>query len=311
VAAIKDDFTERVVQFGPGKCLVGITAQPAETSDGDKPAVVILNTGTIHRVGHHRMYVSMSRKLARAGHTVLRFDFSGLGDSAPHSSGQPLLRSNLSDIRSALDWLETTLKVSRVILIGLCSGADHAILYGHSDPRVAGLVLIDPYIPTTARYFIDYISRRMDLKSWRQFNFRKSKLMRLLLERLSRGLYRETGPQHLTFQGLDARASLEQVYHATAQARVQLLVICTGLHHAPRQTYREQFINAFDAVSFDDTLRLEFFEDADHTFSSARCRDELNDLVVGWGHATKFNRATSASSSPNPTVSDTINAWIA
>jgi pimeloyl-ACP methyl ester carboxylesterase len=295
VAAIENNFVERVAHFGPGKSLIGIVAKPVALSTGDKPAVVILNTGTVHRVGHHRMYVSMSRKLAKAGHTVLRFDFSGLGDSATHGKGQPLLQSNLADIGAALDWLETTFQVSRVILVGLCSGADHAVLFGHSEPRVVGLVLIDPYIPATARYYIDYLSLRLfNPRSWKRFRFRNSRLIARLFEgRLFYRSSKNAEPNHLTSSGLNAREALEDVYHATVKARVQLLVISTGRHHAPRVTYREQFIKAFASVSFDNLLQLHFFEDADHTFSSLKERDRLDDLIERWCQTTKFDRAVS------------------
>lgn len=290
VAAMKRDFIDRVAYFGPGKSLIGIVTRPSDLAAEDKPAVVILNTGTIHRVGYHRMFVSMSRKLAQAGHTILRFDFSGIGDSATHSSGRPLLQSNLADIRAAIEWLEVTLHVSRVILVGLCSGADHAILYGYSDPRVVGIVLIDPYIPTTSRYFVQYIRRRLSDLRLKRFSLRKSKLVRRVFENISHIFYRDAEPQHLTLQKTIARAYLEKVYHATAQARVQLLVICSD--YAPRQVYREQFVDAFAAVSFGDLLQLEFLEGSDHTFSSKKYRDDLNELVERWGGTTRFGRAT-------------------
>ncbi|WFU79157.1 alpha/beta fold hydrolase [Bradyrhizobium sp. CIAT3101] len=292
MATIGSKFVERVAQFGPEKGLVGVVAEPAELSNQIKPAVVILNTGTVHRVGHHRMYVSMARKLARAGHTVLRFDFSGLGDSLSQLSDQPLLQSNFADIGHALKWLQTTRGVSRAVLIGLCSGADHAILYGFSDTRIVGLVLIDPYVPPTTRYFIDYFSRRLrDVRNWRHVRLHKSKLLRRFFEHLSQTLRREGGPQHLVYQGMNVRASLERAYEATAQAGVKMLVICTGRHHAPRQTYREQFVSAFSRVSFETSLRLEFFKDADHTFSSVKSRTELDESVTRWCETTSFERS--------------------
>jgi pimeloyl-ACP methyl ester carboxylesterase len=308
VATLGHKFVEQVAQFGREKGLVGIVADPAEPFNENRLAVVILNTGTIHRVGHHRMYVAMSRKLARIGLTVLRFDFSGLGDSSSHLSGQPLLQSNLTDIEAALEWLQTTRGISRAVLVGLCSGADHAVLYGFSDPRIVGLVLIDPYIPPTARYFIDYLSHRLrDVRNWRNFRLHKSKLLRRLFEHLAQALHKEGGPLHLEYQGMDARTSLEKAYEATAQAGVRLLVICTGLHHAPRQTYREQFISAFSKVSFGDSLQLEFFQDADHTFSSVKSRSKLEELVASWCKTTAFERSTSQA----PPMADVAAHWSA
>jgi alpha-beta hydrolase superfamily lysophospholipase len=291
---------ERIVQFGSRGALVGIVTEPAQTIDNNRPAIVVLNTGTVHRVGHHRMYVSMSRKLAMSGHTVLRFDFSGIGDSAKHASGQSLLKSNLTDIKTAVNLLESKFRARRVILIGLCSGADHSIIYAHSDPRVIGTVLIDPYIPATVQYFVHYISRRvLQFRRWKRFSFRRSKIVRRLGERISQALRAHVEPQHLSFEQPGVQASLGTAYSAAVAAGIRLLVVCTGRHDAPRQTYREQFLKAYRTVSFGDLLQLEFFEEADHTFSSAMEREKLNDLVEQWCNS-------SASDPHSPGVSDDV-----
>jgi alpha-beta hydrolase superfamily lysophospholipase len=281
---------ERTVQFGSRGSLIGIVTEPAQGPDGDRPAIVILNTGTMHRVGHHRMYVSMARRLAQSGHTVLRFDFAGIGDSARHTSGQSLLKSNLADILAASSLLESKFRARRMILVGLCSGADHSILYAHSDPRVIGTVLIDPYIPATVQYFVHYIARRLlQFRRWKRFRFRQSKIVRRLAEWIVQALRVHADPQHLGFEEPDVQASLGGAYKAAVDAGLRLLVVCTGRHDAPRQTYREQFVKAYGGVTFGDLLQLEFFEDADHTFSSARQREKLNDLVEQWCVNTAFH----------------------
>ena len=73
---------ERAVRFGKTAKLVGIVAEPnpTEQSGTDKPAVLMLNSGILHRVGACRLHVKLARSLASEGHTVLRFDFSGIGD---------------------------------------------------------------------------------------------------------------------------------------------------------------------------------------------------------------------------------------
>ncbi len=74
-------FIERPVLLGAHRSLVGIETSPVAPERQPKPALVILNTGIMHRIGHHRMFVSISRRLAQEGHATLRFDFSGIGDS--------------------------------------------------------------------------------------------------------------------------------------------------------------------------------------------------------------------------------------
>jgi len=70
---------DKAVLFGKTKSLVGIITEPTPVFSGnDFPAFVFLNSGFLHRVGPHRLYVKAARKLAEEGFFVLRFDFSGI-----------------------------------------------------------------------------------------------------------------------------------------------------------------------------------------------------------------------------------------
>src|SRR6185437_674375 len=175
-------ISEQAVLFGARASLVGIVAKAASAASPVRPAIVILNTGIIHRVGHHRMFVSMSRALAALGYTVLRFDFSGIGDSDPRDDGLSPVDACMAEIREAVDWLARDGTASRMILVGLCSGADHAVLYGHTDPRIVGLVLMDPYIPPTLRYYVHFIGRRLRQgSSWFNVLSGRSRTLRMLI----------------------------------------------------------------------------------------------------------------------------------
>jgi len=65
---VMNGFTEQALIFGRSRSLVGILVRPAFECPAQRPTVVILNTGIIHRVGHHRMYVTLARQLAASGH---------------------------------------------------------------------------------------------------------------------------------------------------------------------------------------------------------------------------------------------------
>ena len=136
---------ENVYTFGPDKSLVAAVTEPVRgAGENAAPVIVILNTGIIHRVGHQRKFVTLARELAARGYIVVRFDFGGIGDSERRGDNLPALEGCLDDIRVILDWLEASRGHRRSILLGLCSGADHAIIYAGSDPRVVGAGLLDP-----------------------------------------------------------------------------------------------------------------------------------------------------------------------
>lgn len=133
---------ERAVQFGKYKTLVGIITEPegAETP----PAVLLLNAGMIHRIGPNRVYVKLARQLAAAGHRVLRMDISGIGDSQPRPDHMPVEQFTIDDVVQAMDYLGETHGAQSFVLMGHCAGAFHSFRTACQDPRVRGVVLINP-----------------------------------------------------------------------------------------------------------------------------------------------------------------------
>lgn len=286
--------SEQAIVFGQQKSLVGIVTQAAtSTAPTGHPAIVILNTGIIHRVGHNRMYVALSRTLAAAGYTVLRFDLSGIGDSDPRAEGLTPLASNLTDIGEALDWLGTVRQASRIILIGLCSGADHAVLYGPTDPRVAGLVLIDPSLPPTSRYYLKYIGHRLlRLRSWRSVATGKGHSLSMLRERIASALAPQGQFEPWSLQNPKVRSYFEKAYQTLVERGIEILAVFTGGPSSIRQNYREQLFDAFPNVPFKRMLRLEYFEDCDHTFTFEGDRVRLTRVIMEWADKTEFRDAS-------------------
>jgi pimeloyl-ACP methyl ester carboxylesterase len=143
-----NSLRERPVFFGGGRRLFGIlTAPPPTTARPELPPIILLNAGTVHRVGSHRLYVPMARKWAALGFHVLRVDLSGIGDS-PVPEGHPenltYPRDGLEDARAAMDFLAETTTSRKFIVAGLCSGGDIAFQLGFKEPRVAGAIMMNP-----------------------------------------------------------------------------------------------------------------------------------------------------------------------
>ena len=273
-------FTEQALLLGPRQSLGGIVTRPSTPAPTAKPAIVILNTGVVHRVGHHRMYVTMARAFAGAGHTVLRFDFSGIGDSDRRTDRLSPVNACLADIKEALDSLEKSHRISQFVLVGLCSGADYAVLYGHTDPRVVGLVLMDPSIPPTARYYFHYVAQRLSrLRNWISVVTGRSGLIRLLLTQFFYGA-RASRTGGLTLESLQFDPYLAQCYRDSVSRGIRMLAAFTSI--SPRQTYRQQMLDAFPDVHFNDQLKLEFFPESDHLFSAQKDRSKLSRAIMDW-----------------------------
>jgi pimeloyl-ACP methyl ester carboxylesterase len=288
---VMERISEQVVSVGKRKSLVGIITRTVGSScQIHRPAVVILNTGIIHRVGHHRMYVDLSRVLAKAGHTVLRFDLSGIGDSDSRAEALPPWESVFADIQEVLDWMESAQGIRRIVLVGLCSGADHAVYYGSSDPRVVGLVLMDPTIPPTPRYG----RRSFRLRSWLNAAIGRLGIGTRLANLGAQLFGRASSARSVTAADPEMRTFLESLYQRSARMGKQFLTILTAGQDT-RHSYPEQLIDAFPNVRFEGLLKLEFLDDCDHTFSFESDRVRLARLVLDWLRETQFAEPIQAS----------------
>lgn len=137
-------MNENAVLFGHARSLVGVLTEPPDpTGDPKPPAILFLNDGLIPRVGPHRLYVKMARHLATLGVVVLRFDFSGIGDSDVRRDNRPFEESAVSETREAMDFLGSTRGIEHFILIGICSGGRRAFQTACADHRVVGAAIIN------------------------------------------------------------------------------------------------------------------------------------------------------------------------
>jgi exosortase A-associated hydrolase 1 len=132
-----------------GESLVGIVATPADRAAADTGVIVIVG-GPQYRAGSHRQFTLLARHLAADGHACLRFDYRGMGDSS--GNARDFLGAE-ADIGAAVDaFMAAQPSLKRVVLWGLCDAASAALLYldARRDTRVAGLVLLNPWVRSAA-----------------------------------------------------------------------------------------------------------------------------------------------------------------
>lgn len=146
---------ESSLAFGANAGLIGTITLP-DIVVGDT-GVILLNAGTIHRVGPHRINVRLARKLAERGIASMRFDLAGHGDSARLTGEHSFEEQAVVDIRAAMDALAVVAGTTRMAIFGICSGAYHGYAAALRDERVAGLLMFDAYrYPNLKTHILHY-----------------------------------------------------------------------------------------------------------------------------------------------------------
>lgn len=124
--------------------LFGILHRPTTAPNGS--GFVFCHPFAEEKLWAHRVYVSLARDLAARGHTVLRFDHMGHGDSDgefQHAS----VATHLRDIEAAVGRLRVECPgLEGVGLLGLRLGGTFAALSAERVPGINRLVLWDPVV---------------------------------------------------------------------------------------------------------------------------------------------------------------------
>jgi pimeloyl-ACP methyl ester carboxylesterase len=262
---------EKALLFGRSKSLVGILTEPPRgTPAGSRPGVLLLNAGVLHRVGPNGMYVAIARALAAQGFPVLRFDFSGIGDSDPRRDALSGDDAALEETRDAMDALAAAKGVSTFVLMGLCSGADNAFLIARIDERVVGAVMLDGFAYRTVGFTRRYWMQRLRSgRAWRRLLADPAALLgavRKLTRSATEEATAEPGPQAMFVRAFPPKERAMADCAAMIERGVELCFVYSAGQYL-FYNYREQFDDAFRGLDYKGRVHVEYFPEENHTYT--------------------------------------------
>jgi len=269
---------EEIAQIGDVDKLNGVMGLP-EAIDPAKPTVVILNSGLMHHVGASRTSVQLSRALVNQGYRVLRFDLSGIGDSAARSDNLDPTERIIQEVSSALDYLQQHYGSDRFVLYGLCSGSQNAFKTTLVDKRIIGLAGVDNFGFLTKKYYlVHYLPKLLDPVHWKSF--------------LTRGITNLFAAAKRSFNATPVEVEedpwpyppkefVENGYGQLVKRGLRFLYIYTG-SWAKQYNYLNQFRDMFPSVNFGNSVELHFRPKMSHNMIEPESQQFMIKTVSQW-----------------------------
>ena len=265
-----------------GAALFAIASAP------DTPAklgVVIVVGGPQYRVGSHRQFALLARRMAEAGVACLRFDVRGMGDSEGEPPGFASLQP---DIAAAIDALVARVpSVDRVVLWGLCDGASACAFYAGRDPRVAGLALYNPWVRTASgeaetvlRHY--YGRRLLDRRFWQKL-LRGDVALGTSLQDLWNRFAAAAGRHAQASSAATAEDLPQQVAKGISRHAGPILIALSG-NDSVAAEFKAHSERAAALRAAVDRANVEIihFPAVDHTFSCAEWRSLGAEATLTW-----------------------------
>ena len=248
--------------------------------------VLVVVGGPQYRAGSHRQFVLLARALAECGVPVMRFDYRGIGDSDEPFLGFEALDR---DIAGAIDaFFAQCPSLREIALWGLCDAASAILFYAHKDPRVAGVVLLNPWARTQVgearAYLRHYYGRRvLDPKLWRAVALGRVNIWRAMLSFLRMVAQRLHFTAQSESQDKDSVPLPERMAAGLALFSGPVLLIMSGQDLTAREfedaaRASRQWRKLMAATNF--TRRD--LDEADHTFSCRIWHDKVVTLTSEW-----------------------------
>jgi len=280
-----------VIEHAAGYPLVGML-HPASGKQ-ELGVLVMVAGGPQYRIGGHRQLVLWARKISAQGFPVFRFDFSGMGDSY----GEYLDFENTEeDIGAALDrFFQETPSLKQVILWGECNACSASLVYAHKDPRVTGIVMLNPWVRTEqgqAKAVVKhyYLNRLTQRSFWAKvfslkFDFLGSirSAIRMISLACGQGGGDRDNEERNAETGPDLRPLPDRMFDGLSRFKGRIMLVMSGRDLISREF--DDLLQAAPAWRKHLAARSLVRHDlkyADHTFSCKEWRDQIAEWGIEW-----------------------------
>ena len=298
MVVMRTGITERALLLGRTHPLVGVVTDPPPQSKAEtrSSAIILLNSGIVHRVGSGRLYVKIARRMAALGVVVVRFDHSGIGDSSARPDCLPFVESNVKEAQEVIDDLVSQFGIEQFVLGGICSGADTAFRMVCTDDRVVGAVMMNASFYDNSSewnmYVLNYShNRKWARQYWKGSLFRPNSWRRALTGRIQyrRLLTVLAGQLKYALRLRKGVGSLAKCMDADVRSLIEKrkrLLLIHSEEDAGIYSLEVIFGRALQASMASGMLRREIIPQTDHTFTLLPSQERLIRIIEDWSTTT-------------------------
>lgn len=116
------------------------------------PVIIVHGFFSSNKIGPYRLYFSIAERLNIIGYTVLRIDFSAMGES-DGTSIDVTFQDHVSDLEKAIEKLLQYTNSTSVHIVAHCVGCCTSLKYAYNNlQKIKSITLISPFIPNKNNY---------------------------------------------------------------------------------------------------------------------------------------------------------------
>jgi pimeloyl-ACP methyl ester carboxylesterase len=261
--------------------------------------VLLVNTSANPRWGNARIAVDLARSLAADGVISLRMDAPGMGDAAPQTGdvGQPYAEATTAGTLHAVAELERRTQ-RPVVVLGVCSGAYHALQAAQRDERVGGLILVnlqrfvwregdppDTVRRTDLRPTRFYMRNILSAQAWLRLlraDFDVANLLRVVAMRQVRRAIAGVDPLLNRLPGITTQVGQVRRTMKTLNERQLPVLYVLGCNDPGVEELAEYFGRDGWRLRQQSNVAIRMLQGADHTLGTHKLRMALIQLIRDW-----------------------------
>ena len=285
-------IVESVIRVSEGGS-TGILCRGPNPKAHERPIVLFGNAGSIYHIGPNRLYVTLARRLAKAGFTSFRYDLPNMGDGlqTPHpEANYPYPEDAVERITEVIEYARSDFGHPSVILTGVCSGATQAFLAAMRQEPTTALIetaMVNPkvfYVEDITQDGSNFVMQRANYYSravgdrdrWRrlftgQIDYRK---LFDFLTRRAWQLLRKVGGRIGRVFGMapGTRLGRDLVTYVKTGRKLSFFFSSRDPGH---RVLLESSDGVANRLIRKGEIPVAIIEDADHTMIARRCREDF------------------------------------